>query len=292
MPLCGPPACAPYDDSNGPLLKGHPLLDEPACAPPGWFAAIEVDVIGPHIKNHLVSALPVTSLGDQVHVQDAALDWTGSPRFDFGYRLAEGAGELLVSYRSAATSGSDTPTGTTATLHSRLDVNVLDLDYGGREYSLLPNWDMKWLVGFRLASVYFDERATSALLEQRTSNFYEGIGPHVRLDLWRPLPGTGLALFGRLDTAYLLVGQVQQSFEEVSIAANGTRTGGALRETHNQPAPVLGVQAGVDWRPPGSTNLSFAAGYTFERWFLVGDVQASHGDVTIQGVFLRGEYSY
>jgi hypothetical protein len=296
-PPHGPPACAPYEDKNGPLLKGHPLLDEPSFAPPGWFGAVEVDVVGPHIKNRLVSTFPVVPGGvEQVHLPTAALDWTGAPRFELGYRLAQGAGEVLLAYRFVVTAGSETlpgfgPGGEAGALHSRLDVQVLDLDYGGREYSLLPRWDMKWLAGFRLGNVFFDSRAAGPLLVEHTSNTYYGGGPHVRLDLWRHPGPAGLALFGRLDLAYLLFGEVRQHFEE-AVTGPGAPAGGELRETHNQPAPVVGVQAGVDWRVTGNPQLSFAAGYTFERWFVIGDVQQSHGDLTIQGVFLRGEYQY
>jgi hypothetical protein len=291
------PACAPYEDDNGPLLKGHPLLDAPSFAPPGWFGAVEVDVVGPHIKNRLISTFPVLPGGaDHVHLPTASLDWTGAPRFDLGYRLAQGAGELLLSYRFLVTAGSETlpgfgPGGAAAALHSRLDVQVLDVDYGGREYSLLPRWDMKWLAGFRLGNVFFDSRAAGPLLLERTSNTYYGGGPHVRLDLWRHPGPAGLSLFGRLDLAYLLFGEVRQHFEE-AVTGPGGPAGGELRETHNQPVPVVGVQAGVDWRVPGNPHLSFAAGYAFERWFLIGDVQQSHGELTLQGVFLRGEYSY
>jgi hypothetical protein len=289
-PCFGPPACAPYEDNNGPLLKGNPLLDEPSYAGPGWFAAVEVDVVGPSVKNQLLSSAALAPLGTQVHVQPASLDWTGAPRIDVGYRLAQGAGEFMVSYRNVFTSGSDTVLENT--LHSRLNLNVIDLDYGGREYSLLPAWEMKWLAGIRLANVFFDAQSTSPTLEQRASNFFYGIGPHVRLDLGRHFEGTGLSFVARLDAAYLLLGQVSQSFEEAVTNPDGSRTGDAARETHNEPVPVLAMQAGLEWRPPGNPCLSFAAGYTFERWFAVGDVQLSHGEVTTQGVFLRAGYSY
>jgi hypothetical protein len=289
-PPCGPPACAPFEDDNGPLLKGNPLLDSPAFAPPGWFAALEVDVVGAHIKNQLISAIPIGPLGDQVRVQQPALDWTGTPRLDLCYRLAQGSGELLASYRNLTTSGSELFG--SQDLHSRLNLNVIDLDYGGREYSLLPKWDMKWLAGVRMANVFFDARSTTASLEQKTSDYWYGAGPHVRLDLTSHPENLGLSLFARVDAAYLLFGEVSQAFEEVVTTSPGSQSGAAYRETHNQPVPVVGFQAGLDWRSPWNPDLSFAAGYTLERWFVVADVQQSHGDVTIQGVFVRAAYRY
>src|SRR4051794_27620248 len=50
-PGCGPPACAPYEDRNGPLLVGDPLLDGPAC--PGWLAAVDVGVVVPHVRSNV-----------------------------------------------------------------------------------------------------------------------------------------------------------------------------------------------------------------------------------------------
>src|SRR6516164_3936047 len=66
--IAGPPACAPYEDDNGPLLKGSPFLDWPACAPPGCFGAIELDLVGPHIKNRLTGSVTVNGATDQVHL--------------------------------------------------------------------------------------------------------------------------------------------------------------------------------------------------------------------------------
>jgi hypothetical protein len=258
-----------------------------------------LDLVGPHIKNRLTGSVTVNGATDQVHLPTAELDWTVAARFEFGYRLAQGSGELLLSYRFLTTSGSDTiaafdAAGNPGALHSRLNLNVIDLDYGSRETpgNLGPNLDWKWKVGVRLASVFFDSRAESAALEKRTSNDYFGAGPHAGLDLWHYFEGTGLALFGRIETAFL-IGRVHQSYEEVFTAADGTQTGGTTRLRHAQPVPVLALQAGVTWSPPGSQHLRFTAGYTFEDWWNVGEIDPSaHGEVMVQGVFLRGEWRY
>src|SRR3954468_3090386 len=87
-----PPACAPFEDHNGPLLKGDPLLD-PLEVPPGFFAGVEIDLVAPHIKNRLQSSLPFPAfLPGDVHLPTAELDWVGSPRFELGYRFAGGLG--------------------------------------------------------------------------------------------------------------------------------------------------------------------------------------------------------
>ena len=58
-------------------------------------------------------------------------------------------------------------------------------------------WLLLWKVGARISQAFFDSRATGAILEQRTSDFYLGAGPHLGVDLRRSLGGTGFELFGR-----------------------------------------------------------------------------------------------
>src|SRR5205823_2227184 len=140
----GYPTYTPYRDSNGPLLHGDPLLDRPFTQPSGWFAGLELNLVGPHIKNRL--AAPVTVEGflpDLVHLPTAELDWAGSPRFEVGYRFGQGCGELLVSYRFLATDGRATLADFDffggGFLKSRLDLHVIDLDYASEEFPIFAH---------------------------------------------------------------------------------------------------------------------------------------------------------
>jgi hypothetical protein len=62
--------------------------------------------------------------------------------------------------------------------------------------------------------------------------------------------------------------------------------------------PYLAVQAGAVWRPPQNDRISVALGYTFERWWNVGELfttgfpVGSKGELTVQGVYLRCGFSY
>ena len=75
----------------------------------------------------------------------ATLDWTVSPRFEVGYRLPSGFGEVDVAYRFLLAEGSGSTTDpiaapdATAALTSHLNINVGDVDYASRETSLGPN---------------------------------------------------------------------------------------------------------------------------------------------------------
>lgn len=298
-PLCpaGPPACAPYEDCNGPLLVGDPLLDPPGAPHPGWFTAVEVGLIAPHIKDRLVAGV---NLGDQftdvVHLPSAELDWVASPRVELGYRCAQGFGEFLISYRSIVSEGRCTITGFDlfgdGALRTRLNVNVLDLDYSSREFSLGPWWDMKWQVGARLAGVFFDSRAEGAILAQRTSNSYIGAGPHAGMDLWRRLPVYGLALFGRLEGAVLL-GHLSQEFEESFGVGDFFLLGGATQQRTTQGVPVARLQAGLSWTPSWYDRcLRLAAGYELEQWWNLGTLNDSRAELTGQGAFVRFEWNF
>jgi hypothetical protein len=276
------------------LLQGRGCL-QPG-GQPGWFGAVELDLLGVHIKNRLVAPVAVGDVVDTVHLPTASLDWTTSPRFELGYRLGQGFGEFLLTYRSLVTEGKEgidnfDPAGE-GFLKSRLNMNIVDLDYASREFSPVSQFGLKWHVGARLASAYFDSTAVGLILGQRTSSSFFGGGPHAGFDLsWRPCALPALSVFTRLDGA-LLLGRVKQSFEETVTLEDGSVIGGAANQSQTQAVPVLQWQAGVGYTPPWSGNqLHFSLGYDFEQWWgiRVGD---SRADLTAQGIFLRAEFNY
>jgi hypothetical protein len=286
-----PQGVGPYEDDNGELLKGDSLLDGPPYAPPGWFAAVELAPVWSHVKNRLTQTVTAGPLTTEVHLGAADLDVTVQPRFEFGYRLAQGTGSLLVSYRFVDTAGSGDmshfgPREDAASVHSRFDLNVVDLDYGSREFSLGPRWDMQWFAGVRFGSVFFDSQASDGVVAQRVSDHFNAAGPVAALELWRQVGDMGLALFGRLESSFL-VGRIQQQFAE-----GLPRGAGETDQSQIQGAPTLAVQAGLGWTPPGNQRWRLAGGYTFERWWQIGAIPGSSAEVTVQGLFLRGEWRY
>jgi hypothetical protein len=292
----GPPACACFEDHNGSLLYGDPLLDWPGSAPPGWFGAVEAAFVGTHVNNHMSATVGA----DTVQLPTADLPWTVSPEFQLGYRFGQGAGELLASYRFLMTSGAATlpsfdAAGNPAALHSRVNLNSVDLDYASREFSLGPLCDMKWFAGIRFATVYLESVAQSPLLNQNEFDNYWGIGPHFGLNLARTIKG-GWDVFCRTDIS-MLYGPVAQSYGETVTAGGGGVSGGVFSFRHNYLVPVFDLEVGAGWTPPSTERLHFAVGYIFQRWFAVETISNppavdSRGDLTFQGVFLRAEWSY
>lgn len=278
-----PPACAPFEDQNGPLLIGRPELDGPHGADNlGWLGGVELDVVIPHLRNRLTAPVAVGGgRNDQLHVPGPDLGWTVSPRIELGYRWGQGAGELVGAYRLLNDSGSQAVIGGRV-LRSALSLHVFDFDYANHEHSLGPLWDMKWRVGLRAANLTIGYQADGLLDAQNVSNYFWGIGPHVGLDLRRQLGISGLSLFGRFEGASP-VGSVHQTFEETQGIAPTQ-----LRKT--AVGLSLNVQAGLSWNV--TDRLGLTAGYTFTRWWEVGFTPDTRADLWFQGGFLRGEWKY
>jgi len=291
-----------------PYFERDPLLD-PVCLPqPGWLFDVELGVLGSTVTSEVgQTATPIPGV---VAVPMATLDWTVSPRFELGYRLPAGFGEVDVAYRFLFAQGTgSTPAGSAASpdaaavLTSHLNMNVVDLDYAANETSLGPCWGMRWRIGLRYADVLFDSRADeslaaaaagSGIFERSIQNNYWGIGPHAAVELSTQRNPSGLRWVGRLDGG-LLFGEVQQSFTQISTAGAVTVTAFDNAEQ----AAMLGGFLGLDWRPPCRPNLDLLLGYSGEYWWNVARISnpdiyngQSAGEVGLQGAQLRLEYNY
>jgi hypothetical protein len=291
----------------GPYFERDPRLDPPPLPPPGWFTDAAIGIVAPHVKNRLTDMVTIPGMmADTVHLPSAELNWTVSPRFELGYRLPSGFGEFSVAYRFFTTEGSELSIGPDgiASLKSRLDVNVGDLDYASRELSLLPHWGMKWRCGLRAVGTFFDSRcdepfseaaAGTGVFERRTSNNFWGFGPHMGLELARRFEGSGLALVGWVDGATIL-GRIRQNFFEESTTpgANGQLLCGNTRQSVSQDVPMIDVFIGLSWQPPSYPSLHVYAGYEYEYWWNVGRNSGtlSRGELSDQGIQLRAEFNF
>jgi hypothetical protein len=269
------------------------------------------------VKNRLRETVVVGSRPpDTVHLPGAELDWTVAPRLEVGYRLPSGFGEFALSYRFFATDGTESILGPDgpAALKSRLDLNVVDLDYASREFftDQWPYCHMKWRFGLRYANVFFDSRADepfaaaaagSGILETSVSNHYWGIGPHAGLELTRPFERSGLALVGSIDGATLL-GRIGQNFVEASTSpgSNGQLLTGKTRDSGSQSVPIINTFVGMRWQPSvANVNMHIRnldvhvdLGFNYEYWWNVGrnSSTTSRGELSDQGVLLRAEFNF
>ncbi len=248
-PTLGPPQPAPSPGAPGYQLPGAavtPLAPLPLTPPPppvtpppppplyqphdpgpnGWgpygcaspdgtfIVNAELQVLVPALKNRLTNTVTLPD-GSAVTVAPpgASLRTTVSPEFEFGYRLPESVGEFLIGYRFLASDGTanlnDAPLN--STVKTRLNVNVLDFDYSSARYEPVPRWDMKWWLGVRYATAYFDNHQINGFQDIHDSNYFNGAGPHAALEVQRhigPLPA--FAVFAKVDGA-VLIGPLRRS---------------------------------------------------------------------------------
>jgi hypothetical protein len=293
-----PPLELPLD----PGRDGWGPYDAPSL-PPGWFFNTEVDVIHPVLRARLSNDTPLIGTGTTLAVPGAPLHWTAAPWLDAAYRLPRSLGFFSINYRffTSEGGGSGVLADNPADVRSRLDENLINLDYGTTPYAILPRCSCQWRIGVQLADVFFDSSIRNGTGAQSASNSFRGAGPHARLELDHHLPfGPGLSLYGRLEGAGVL-GRISQKFREEITNPGGGPANGFWEQNGTQMVPTLLVQAGLDYVPPRRANWRLSLGYVYERWWYVGQLgedsnagtlSNTRGEFGTQGVFLRGQVDF
>jgi hypothetical protein len=286
-----------------------PLLDRP-CAPlPGIFLNAEATIVGPHLTNQLLGVLSINGTRtDIIDFQGNTLNWSVMPRFELGYRLPDGPGALQLGYRFLATEGTNLFTAAEGALgdagqKGRFDMNLVDLDYVSREFSLGPNWEMRWTAGARMAFIYFDSKLSfqnvapnpGDVLVQLETNHSQLYGFHGLLDLSRKTCVPGLAILGRLDGSGLF-GRMSETFaEQLSPTADGSvPVYAATSFSRTLGSFGIAVDVGLSYTVPCWNNSRLLIGYHYETiWEIarVGETGA-RAQVNIQGLLLRGEFNF
>ena len=285
-----PPVFAPPGSGPG----GYGPYDPASTLPSLYFAGdlffLQPTVTGTRVANtHFDDGTPISFAAPHT-----SLNFTVSPRLEVGYRLPDNAGAFSLSYRFLNAQGTGTAADDSGplSLRSRLALNVLDFDYSTARYSPLPRYNLKWRLGARLLTAFFDDRGQNAIFSESASNNFVGAGPHAGLDIEREIAlVTGLALFGRVDGA-VEVGQIRQRYRTDLTDASGDTTITTFGQNRTQSSPNLTLEAGLSYSPPRMDYLRFTAGYHFEHFWELGRDGPSRGDVQTQGGFLRGEFDF
>jgi hypothetical protein len=302
-PSPGPPP--PLQDPEAPADPGPngwtPIYNGPS-PPPGPFFSLDLGILHPVLRDRLVPNQPLPS-GDRPLVPSVELPWVAAPWLEAGYRLPYSYGLFALGYRffNAEGNGSVVNNDLLSAVRTRLDLNLIDLDYGTLPYSFAPRWAFDWRTGVRLADVFFDSRIANAAREQQSSANYRSAGFHGRLDLYRCLDAVpGLSLFGRSDGA-VLIGRSSQKFRESLAVPGGAPFADSFEQNGIQTVPVLLVQAGLLYAPPRLPGWRFSGGYQFEHWWYVGqlgtesngnNLTQTRGEFGTQGVFLRARRDF
>jgi hypothetical protein len=328
-PIPTPPRVLETPSANGsllsplppppPPLSGIPAADGPlrengVLGPPGqyigWYASLDAALIVPHIDSHLnsgsniqtppgVNANLFNPFTNPITLPIAPLDWVGSPRLRLGYRFAEGAGTVQMEWRMVASQGNDTipnfdPSGA-GFLRSRVNVQYANFTYGSSEFiTNAPHVDRTYSVRFGVAAadVFFDSQARGQqILEQRASNSFGGVGPMIAFRFYKPLAASRFSLYGELETTGL-IGFTRQHFSETAFLDGQTFSDTEALRRQSNGIGILGVEGGVGYAPWDDRTWRFTLGYQWQRWWWVGATNDSNAALTLQGLFLRGEWRY
>jgi hypothetical protein len=274
-----------------------PILDDSPVAGPGFFSNVELFFVRPHLNSHLTGNVTVSPTQvDTVDVQiNGSMGTTVSPRFEVGYRLPQQLGEFLIADRFETIQRTLIPADA-ALEKDRLAMNLIDFDWGNRHpFGLqLPGWDIRFNVGVRLGTIYYDAKQDFAVsplgpdvTEQKATNYFIGVGPESGLELSREIFVPGLAIIGRVSGADMF-GELHQTFSQ-TIA--GSTFSSSFR---NQVAiPNLTVQAGLSYTLPGWNYSRILLGYVWEEFWQLGRLGFSgNGDLLNRGLFLRAEFNF
>jgi hypothetical protein len=288
-----PPVGPPPPDPERPYFQPDPLLDPPPLGLPGWFGDVDIGILKPHLVNQLT--LPVTfpdGSTTKVGVDASHLDWTVSPRVEVGYRLPSGFGGIAVSYRFLSSQGSDAVIGADgpATLHSRLDYHIGDVDWVSNEYTPWHVCDMRVRFGLRYFNSYFDSQATepfaeaaagTTIFQQRTTDHVWVLGPHAGVDLRRRLDFWGLAVLGRLDLSEGWGRISQRYFASSTTSASGAPQSAQATIGTSDVVPIPKASLGLSWQPAAFPGASLFVGAQIDYFWNTGRT----GNFTTFGYF-------
>jgi hypothetical protein len=312
------------------LVSASDAAGLPVLAPPGqaigWYADCDLALIIPHVDPHLNSGsnikapflTPTTPTGSvqtgvapgsnadvinlfgrQITLPMAPLDWVGSPFLRFGYRFADGAGDVRLDYREVASQGSSSlpqfDAAGNGALHSQLNVQYTSLTYGSSAFlTNAPQINRTWMARFGVsaADVFFNSAANGQqILLQSASNSFAGVGPTVGFSFWKPIPEWHLSLYGELD-ATGLVGFTRQHFAETAVIDGQTYSDFVALRRQSNGVGIFGTEGGVSFAPWDARQWRFTFGYQWQRWGWVGATNDSNAALTLQGFFFRTEWRY
>jgi Legionella pneumophila major outer membrane protein precursor len=279
----------------GPLfIQGQP----PAC--PGLFdgtpfIGLQLDFLKSVATDNLQITFPRNDgTAITVHPPSHSLDWTISPELEFGWHLCQNNGDVEIGYRFLATDGSGTLSDAAGAfdVKSRLNINLVDMNYASFPDEFAPHWFVRWRLGARVADAYYDTTSTGAMFTDQASNNFVGAGPLGGIEVWRQLAVLpAFSLFARADGT-VMVGLLTQKYYETFEDDPASPLSGTIKTRVTQSVPTLNLSLGVNYTPPAANYLHFSLGVEWERWWSLGRSYDARLDLNTSSVFLRGQYDF
>jgi hypothetical protein len=276
-----------------------PVLDDSPGPPPGFFANVELFLLRPHLNSALTGNVN-QGLDTVALTTQGPLGTTVSPTFELGYRLPKQRGEFMVAYRFEAIERNHVPDDVLGGLsqRDRLNMNLIDLDWSNHHpFALGLGWDLRFNIGVRVLTLYFDTARNfgplgnpSGQTNEHATSSLAGAGPEAGVELSRELYFPGLVVVGRIAGAAIF-SNIHQSFTETTTPAAGAvvATNRVGDQVEN---PMLTIEAGLGYSPPGWNCSRFTLGYIWEELWQVGRLNNSNGNLLNRGLFFRAEWNF
>lgn len=276
-----------------------PYVDDSPNSRSGLFTNLELFLLRPHLGSHLIGS-PNQGADTVVLTTQGPFGTFLSPRFEMGYRLPEQLGEFSLRYRFEIADRNLVPVDNLGGISQkdRLNLNVVDLDWShGSPFALDPGWDLRFNVGVRFITIFFDtqrnfgaEGNVAGQTDERATNNFWGLGPEVGFSVSREIFIPGLAIMGKAAGADLF-GSIRQSYSQTKMGAGGPAFA-RDESTYQVGVPTLAVQAGLTYSPPQWNGCRFSAGYLWEEFWQIGRLGDSGGALLNRGVFFRAEFTF
>src|SRR5262249_36804933 len=207
--------------------------------------------------------------------------FTVSPQIRLGaFRFGPSYGELEMAYRFLASTGEQTVTGFdgpgNGVLRSRLNLQIVRLDYAKDEFALGADTFLRWQAGLLLQACFFDNQLQTATLFEQARNSFYGAGPHAGLSISRRL-GNEVCVYGRGEGALAVGYNTVQNFVVGIRGANNLPNSGSANQEESHISPSFVVEAGLAWKPSRLPTSTFKGGYQFMQWYNLGRVGDSRG---------------
>lgn len=305
------------------------LLEQPGLKR-GWLFSAGAGLVKPYIHSKQSStglafvgpaSHPPPTFAGTIQLPVAQPNWVTMPEFMLGYRFEGGLGELRATFQFLGGQGTGSVAGFdpggAGALSSRLNLDVIDLQYANTEalpvrlpwispafmipgrlglnvhqenQPTYPPILFTYFVGARIASAFYDTTAVGALVSERSMNNFTGAGPEVGFQLQNPTRWKSLSVHSKLLTAGML-GKNSQSFSAISDLP-GVGTGVASSRTSDGVA-TLNVELGLSYVPQWRCGMCrFTSGYKLQQWWFLGQSANTVGELTLQGLFFRGELGF
>ncbi|HEY5315636.1 MAG TPA: Lpg1974 family pore-forming outer membrane protein, partial [Pirellulales bacterium] len=342
-PAFNPGAVAPLPPSM-PVPYYSSLFDQASAPPPlflleqpglkrGWLFSAGTGLVKPYIHSTLSSSgltfanpnphLPTPLFAGTVQLPVAQPAWAAMPSFELGYRFEGGLGEVRAAFQFLGSQGTGSiagfDPGGAALLTSRLNLDVLDLQYSNTEalpvrlpwinpafmipgrlglnihqenQPTFPPILLTYFVGARVATLFNDSTAVGTVLAERTMSNFTGAGPEVGLQLQNPTRWKPVSIHSKLLAAGML-GKSEQTFSAASaLPAIGS---GVASTRASDGAISLDIEFGLSYVPNWRQCLCrFTGGYKLQQWWNLGQTPlgGTVNELTLQGLFFRGEVGF